>query len=1337
MNLEIVQIRIRTLMTSFVVQVKLATAQGDTFLNTLAETFLIPFLKEVYDLPNLKNLNQTDKKNFPAIDLGDKSKRVAIQVTSTATSDKVKKTLSLFTEHRLYDHFDHLLIYIISEKQTRYLGNKYDEITEGYFSFDKDRDIVDSQDVIRIISGFDIDKAKRVLEILERNFGNKSDTPIEKPPVVPPHLRALVADFEKQLAEHAHNNETIIGRMLEICQEFLDRQLINEAAVFLSKIDPLLLEVDNKLLIAKVDLLRAILLIRREQIPKAKQLLFQIIQTNPYDIEAVLEYVGLCENIPETDDSVESVEIRVRELANDHPKLQLIDLARQFQNQEVVTIPDISETWTDNIRLNTRFICQYALFCDLAQKTAQRDAFINRWENELPSSPRPHLFRVLFRIQDFYRSPSMPLQEQTRLAQDLLEYSASERKNAGAKDPLHLRDQISWLMQEIRLEVDFSDGMTDLGALRNRMASLIEQCYFGTFIDSTLPEFLGRLRLEPDQWRTLTRRIQESKVLPSQKLIEIAFLQAMEHKDLYTDLDNFINLYDRSNLGAILQAVKKDDAKAAAQEINDKKNPLFTLYMLESLANHDIAVDLAGLLEVDEGFQAELLYKRFQVLELHGREKEALDVIKKLSLDSAAPVVLHNVEKIAYRNQQWELFISSASQLLNFDISQSYRCHLHAGLASAFFDRGDDTNAIYHADQALGLATDLGDENSQTLLHLLARSSAMKGQYDEACKKFQKYEDIKRSFPLSVEEANLYLKASFADKYKKCLALIMRAFEEVDTPNDKHYLSAITLLIELSNVGQIPKEDEPSVEDRLFVKLDGFHNGWFYIGEEEEWLGAECIRPNTPNYDALIHKSIGDEIAWPADKYSKRNKRNILHIVTAPAYIAIRAHEAMMQAAETGNGGAWLVQVGREDGSIDIDVLNKFINDHFQSSQKFFDQYTSTRLPFAFLCRGEGSLAKALGKIVTEQKGFVYVNDSELSNIEAQKSVTDHILRGAACFIDGLSAYMLVEAGLLEAVIKAVPTIGVSTSVIRMLREIATDFEFAVSSVGWGTSVDGNFRFTPRNKQNEETFRTHLLLAADLLDSLRNKVIGKTYPKIEGEINPDSELPDYFVDTFRYAQEKEAYVLSDDALFVQTYKLLGVSPIPKQTSSFSLIRAMAENKQITWNDYFRYIARLLFYRYHFIPLSVDDMIQSVLPSAPSGLVTAAPQNIALLNLQLSLSQEYGVDEKVATSILASFYTKLILDNSVPREMADEIFALTIKHGLMKRDRRMAANVIYQICLQNVQNYRWRNQNNKVKLDVLGKHLFGFAQGIDPIVIDSALFLRTNIPRNKSSTERLD
>jgi len=142
-----------------------------TDINRVAQTILIPLLAEVYGYTELKNLDSPEDPNYPAIDLGDETARVAFQVTSTSGSEKIKKTLRKFVERELYEKYDKLIIYILTEKQDSYSGKGYEEIIQGKFVFDKDKDIRDYRDILREVANLQIDKARKVESILEANFG--------------------------------------------------------------------------------------------------------------------------------------------------------------------------------------------------------------------------------------------------------------------------------------------------------------------------------------------------------------------------------------------------------------------------------------------------------------------------------------------------------------------------------------------------------------------------------------------------------------------------------------------------------------------------------------------------------------------------------------------------------------------------------------------------------------------------------------------------------------------------------------------------------------------------------------------------------------------------------------------------------------------------------------------------------------------------------------------------------------------------------------------------------------------------------------------------------------
>lgn len=83
--------------------------------NIHMEYFLIGLLDKIYGY-KLVNLN-AEEKNFTSIDLGDREKRIAIQVTSDNTSTKIKETLKRFFENKYDDDFNTLIIVIVGSKK--------------------------------------------------------------------------------------------------------------------------------------------------------------------------------------------------------------------------------------------------------------------------------------------------------------------------------------------------------------------------------------------------------------------------------------------------------------------------------------------------------------------------------------------------------------------------------------------------------------------------------------------------------------------------------------------------------------------------------------------------------------------------------------------------------------------------------------------------------------------------------------------------------------------------------------------------------------------------------------------------------------------------------------------------------------------------------------------------------------------------------------------------------------------------------------------------------------------------------------------------------------------
>lgn len=161
--------RIAELIARFRAEVETLNSQNLYDINIHAENVIIPILNYVYGL-GLKNVN-LEEKNYSAIDLIDYENRVAIQVTSTANSEKVKHTLEQYKKHKQRDEFDSLLIYIITKKQTTYSDKKFDEIINGEFEFDSSENILDFENLLtEVNSWISIPKIQEVLALFEQEF---------------------------------------------------------------------------------------------------------------------------------------------------------------------------------------------------------------------------------------------------------------------------------------------------------------------------------------------------------------------------------------------------------------------------------------------------------------------------------------------------------------------------------------------------------------------------------------------------------------------------------------------------------------------------------------------------------------------------------------------------------------------------------------------------------------------------------------------------------------------------------------------------------------------------------------------------------------------------------------------------------------------------------------------------------------------------------------------------------------------------------------------------------------------------------------------------------------
>jgi len=162
---------IKRLLTWLIAYVGADNTSGLTDINIYAETFLIPLLNPIWEC-NLENLNTYDDQNYPGIDLGDKSKRIAIQVTSTTVRDKITSTVEKFEneERKQYENYDSLYVIALKSDKPKYKAFT----TNGKYEFNA-KHVISLNELVSMITKLSDKHKTSILEHLRTlNMPNDS-----------------------------------------------------------------------------------------------------------------------------------------------------------------------------------------------------------------------------------------------------------------------------------------------------------------------------------------------------------------------------------------------------------------------------------------------------------------------------------------------------------------------------------------------------------------------------------------------------------------------------------------------------------------------------------------------------------------------------------------------------------------------------------------------------------------------------------------------------------------------------------------------------------------------------------------------------------------------------------------------------------------------------------------------------------------------------------------------------------------------------------------------------------------------------------------------------------
>lgn len=127
--------------------------------NRAAQDFFVGLFDLMFGYKNLDDLDIAhDTTSFPAVDIGDSTEGIAIQITSRTDREKITHTLETFIKNGLQETYPRLIICMLGTKENYRDGYELGEVLD----FDLDRDVWDIPYLCSEIMKIDLEILKRI-----------------------------------------------------------------------------------------------------------------------------------------------------------------------------------------------------------------------------------------------------------------------------------------------------------------------------------------------------------------------------------------------------------------------------------------------------------------------------------------------------------------------------------------------------------------------------------------------------------------------------------------------------------------------------------------------------------------------------------------------------------------------------------------------------------------------------------------------------------------------------------------------------------------------------------------------------------------------------------------------------------------------------------------------------------------------------------------------------------------------------------------------------------------------------------------------------------------------
>jgi hypothetical protein len=1039
----------------------------------------------------------------------------------------------------------------------------------------------------------------------------------------------------------------------------------------------IILGLEDDALVLDYEILEARALQKLEKIKDAKEKYLSLCKRYPNEIQPLLYLAEIYlneENFEKNEELLKQAEA----IDSSHWLLALEKLIREYRQGKKIDLTKIDElSFPSDSRIKSNFYRLYSVFLERSGDRKKAESFVERAINLNPEKFANYDVKLSVLEGSIY-SQASDRDELKKNLKNYLEEIDTVTTKIFEWDELSPRNQAIINLRKIGAFF-YQENSAEVESLAKETISLLLQCYFDELIDRLITKLLMIVSIPQNDFEKLKQYLLNSEKPISKDLAQAIVFQFNIRDNLLsegkiffqktnkTDIINLIDNLENKKIDDVLAFLKNDPKFAVAMANTAKKFPDLRRKIIENLPN-DGTIEkekLLLLLNYDEN-----------------NTEEAFELLKDFDLSKLSYFECKPILVIAQEKKAWDFVIKIIDKLLQYEKDAKTILQLKLELFNAndslekFLEVIKIGEKILSDSQEMAL---LNDHNREALLGHTLLAYLKRGEYEPAKILLEKHLNIFKNFGFKVAiEADVYLKNKVTDK---AIASVVEGVKAIKTPTPEQYGSLFMFFTEVGNLTnfQLVSMQELSVDS--FVKLKG-QDRWYFLGDGEE-LDATKISSIDERFAKFLGKKPGDKITFD-DKYRSDNPEFIIEtIFKIEKYILWQCiHHAEKLSIEHRWDAMEMIEVPTTGETIDTKYIIARLEDERKKRGDFFDLYCRENVPLAFLAVNEGGLSNALGLIINENRGFIRFSTGEQTELDNQKETAKALIAGEPFFIDGTSALVLSETGLLSKIYEYLPSLKVPQSVISLLLEIKEKFNYAPGQVGHMGYTQGQLKFSSVNQTKRELIKSNFEKSIQTLES-KPQNIEAISAASKTNCFSEQKVPPELCDACILAQKNDTLLITEDFLYLQANEFETKKKIPKYCSSYALVRVLYEQRKITFDQYLNFFSYLSSYRFRFLPINTDDIAKAIFGEGSISMVNT--ERISLFNFPLTLSEEYGVAIDKALAVVGRFLVDLLVDGSIPPEIVERIFLEILSTFPATKGKKTLGRMLLRVCVITIRN----------------------------------------------------